>query len=324
MNDMIQNLNIFAKKVMGIKSGKNLLIIADNYARPRLIGEIVMELAGALGSKAILVVMEPLTQTGDEPPKLIADAMKQVDIVFQIVEKFDICHTNARKEASEAGTRFFVTYTEISEDYFKRKISFTDLKAIGERTDKLTRMFTKASKARLTTPFGTDLTMDIKGRQGLAVHPLGNAGIVPIPDYAEVLICPREGTTEGVAVVDGSVQGWGYVPKEPIRFSVKKGRVKEVMGHTEDARKLRKLISTDKNANNCVGELAIGTSHTVSRNLLGGVWDYAILGAVHIAVGRNNDIGGATWSRVHNDLLMTKPTLELDGVRILENGNLRL
>ncbi len=323
MIHIMENLNVFTEKVMGIKSGKNLLIIADNYARPKFIGQMVMELAKALGSQAILAVMEPRKHSGDEPPKPIADAMKQVDVVFQIVEKFDISHTNARKEASEVGVKYFVTFTEISEDYLKRKISFEDLKAIRERSNKLARMLTKASKARLTTPFGTDLTMDIKGRQGFSVHPLGDAAISCIPDFAEALICPKEGTTEGIAVVDGSVQGWGYVLKEPIRFSVKKGRVEEVMGCTEESRQLRKLISTDKNANNCVAELGIGTSHTVSRNLRGGVWDYAILGTVHICVGRNNDIGGATWSKIHNDLLVTKPTLELDGVRILENGNPR-
>jgi len=77
-----------------------------------------------------------------------------------------------------------------------------------------------------------------------------------------------------------------------------------------------------KNANNCAAELGIGTSHTISKHLTGSVWEYALLGTVHIAVGRNNDIGGNTWSHIHKDILMTKPTVELDGKKILESGKL--
>lgn len=324
MIDMRENLNFFMEKVMEIKAGQNLLIIADNYARPKLIGQIVMELASLSGAKPILVVMEPLTHVGHEPPKSIANAMKEVNVIFEVVEKFDICHTNARKEATEAGVKFFVTYTEISEDYFKRTISFEDLKVIRKRTNKLAKMLTQASIARLTTPHGTNLTMNIKGRQGLAIHPFGDAAISVIPDYAEAAIAPNEGTTDAVVVVDGSVQGWGYLLREPIRFSVKKGRIKEVMGSKDDSEKFRKLISTDENSNNCAAELGISTSHTVPKNLRGGVWDYALMGTVHIAVGRNDDIGGRTWSNIHNDLLMTRPTIELDGVRILENGRFQV
>jgi len=43
---------------------------------------------------------------------------------------------------------------------------------------------------------------------------------------------------------------------------------------------------------------------------------------VHIAAGRNNDIGGNALSKIHKDVLMTKPTVELDGEKILESGKL--
>jgi leucyl aminopeptidase (aminopeptidase T) len=54
------------------------------------------------------------------------------------------------------------------------------------------------------------------------------------------------------------------------------------------------------------------------------LWDDALLGTVHLAVGRNNDIGGKTLSAIHNDLLMTQPSLELDGVRVLEKGRFQI
>jgi len=322
MTDIKKNLLFFFKKIVRIKRGQNLLIITDNYARPKFIGELAMELSNELGVHPIMVVMEPRAHAGDEPPKFIANAMKEVDVIFEAVEKYSISHTNARKEANEAGVKFLFTFTEISEDHFGREISFEDLKVIRKRTNTLAKMLTEASTATLTTPHGTNLTMGIKGRRGIALHPLTERISWLFPDYGEATISPKEGSTEGVVVVDGSVQGWGYLLKEPIRFNVKRGRIEKVMGRTEEVRKFKKIISMDENANNCAAEFGIGTSHTVPKNLHGGLWDYGSMGTVHIAVGRNNDIGGETWSKIHNDLLMTQPFLKLDGVRVLENGRI--
>ena len=48
--------------------------------------------------------------------------------------------------------------------------------------------------------------------------------------------------------------------------------------------------------------------------------DGARIGTAHVALGRNNDIGGETLSDVHMDALMDKVTVELDGNRVLNNG----
>ena len=325
MDAIRENLNLIFKKIVKIKKGQNFLLITDNYARPQFIGQMVMELACSFGTHAIWIVMEPRTHEGHEPPKMIAHAMKEVDVIFEVFEKFSIAHTTATKDATKAGARYVFTSTAMGEDYLKRKISFKDYNIIAERTNKLSKMLTQASMAKLTTPYGTNVTMSLKGRQSLALHPLSNEPTTLLPDYAEATICPEEGTTEGVVVVDSSVRGWDYLLREPLRFGVKKGRVEKMMGGLpEDLKRFRKVISMDKNSNNCAAEFGIGTSHIVPKNLSGRSWDFALLGTVHIAVGRNNDIGGKTLSTIHNDLLMTQPSIELDGVRVLENGRLQI
>jgi aminopeptidase len=325
MKSIRGNLTFLIRKLVKVKRGQNFLIIVDNYARSRYFGQIVDELLNSFGARTTFVVMEPRTHAGHEPPKFVATAMKEVDVIFEIFEKFSIAHTTARKEATEAGVEFFFTTTQISEDYFKKKISFKDLNRIAERTERLVEILNPAKVVTLTTAHGTELTMSVDGRQALPLHPLPSfVGTYLLPDYAEAAICPQEGTSEGVVVADASVQKWGYVLREPIRFSVKKGRIDRVSGKTEDAQKFRKLISMDENANNCAAELGIGTSHTVPKHLRGILWDYAIMGTVHIAVGRNNDIGGNTWSNIHNDVLMTRPTLEVDGVRVIVDGTFKV
>lgn len=88
--------------------------------------------------------------------------------------------------------------------------------------------------------------------------------------------------------------------------------------------RLKRLLAMDENAPNCAAELGISTSHTIPKDLRGGVWDYGIAGNIHIAAGRNNDIGGQTFSQVHIDLLLTKTTVRLDDLCVLENGELKI
>jgi leucyl aminopeptidase (aminopeptidase T) len=110
----------------------------------------------------------------------------------------------------------------------------------------------------------------------------------------------------------------------PISFEIKKGRVLPetvTSDVSEEAERFKQIILADENANNCAAELGIGTTHTGAMILRGDFMrDYGMLGNVHIAVGRNNDIGGETLSKVHTDVLMTRATVILDDVCIVEKG----
>lgn len=320
--DMVPNLEMFLDHIIKLQSDQNLLIITDSYIIPRSIGQTVMELARARGVEAVMAVMPPRTPQCNEPPEPIAKAMQATDVIFEIVDRRDCSHSSARKEASAAGIAYYLTFTESSEDTIKKTITLADIEAIKERTDKVAERLTQARLARVTTPFGTDITMHLEGRPGLSLHPLTEPAVSVLPDYAEACVCPIEGSAEGLIVVDASVQQWGYLLREPLRLTVRKGRVETVDGDDEDAAMFREVIETDENAGVCPAELGVGTSHTIPPRLTGSVWEYALLGTVHIAAGRNDSIGGANWSRVHKDVLMTKPTVELDGKALLKDGEL--
>ncbi len=322
MIDTIKNLEMYFEKIMRLKPGDRFLIVTDTCARPRTLGRIAMEVAGSRNIDTVLMTMRPRTHQGHEPPELVTRAMKEVDIIFEIVDEHDCTHTTARMNASAAGAKYFLAMTGISEDYFRKKISFEDLERIRDRTMRLAERLTAAKHARVTTPFGTDIAMDLDDRPGLPLHPLHDAAVSMLPDYAEAAISPIEGTSEGIIVVDAAVQEWGYILRQPLRLTVKNGRVENVTGLAPDVKRFEEMIATDGYANNCAAELGIGTSHTISKNLCGTIWEYALLGTVHIAVGRNNDIGGATLSKIHKDVLMTQPTVVLNGVEVLKNGEL--
>ncbi len=322
-----ENLKLYLEKIIRVKPGQNLLIIAHDYARSMSLARDLRDLANSMGIEAVSATMERRTRTAQEPPPTIAAAMKAADVILDVSDRFDLCHTNARMEATEAGRRYGCMSTETYEEFLRNPISLEGLDITGERTDKLAEMLTRANVAKVTTAYGTDVTMSIKGRQGIPLHPLTNTGIPIFPDYGEAAIAPVEGTTEGIIVVDASVQGWGYLLREPIRFEVKKGRaqVETILSDiAEDAERFKKMLSFDQNANNCAAELGLQISYTLPKNLRGGFLDYGIGGNIHIACGRNNDIGGEIWSQIHQDCLMTRPTVKIDDICVIENGEVKV
>ena len=74
-------------------------------------------------------------------------------------------------------------------------------------------------------------------------------------------------------------------------------------GAKKDRDILCKIAKTDENASN-IAELGIGTCHFLPRENRGTSLDFARYGTAHIALGRNNDIGGETMSQIHQDVLM--------------------
>lgn len=317
MLNLINGIRSIIETCMEIKPGECVLIVADSECEPMWIGQIAMEVVNSMGAEAVLAVMAPREIAGHEPPAPIATAWKSVNAVLQISNRQGLAHTNARKEATAAGIRYY-SMIQVPVDELKQGASAPDIRAIKERTETLARMLTLANRVRVTNPPGTNIAMELSGREGLALHPMSHA-VASIPAYGEAAIAPVEGSAQGIIVVDLAPVGWGYLLREPLRLIVQAGKVVNVSGHNEDVDRLRKVAAADENASN-IAELGIGTSHIMPVAMHGSRRDAARLGTVHIAIGRNNDIGGKTWSRIHLDFLMSQPTIELDGQLVVREG----
>ncbi|MFH1087206.1 MAG: hypothetical protein V1737_01305, partial [Chloroflexota bacterium] len=216
MLELVKGARLIVETCARIKPGERVLVVADDEAFPTRMGGIVADVAGSTGAEAVLMVTKPREASGgQEPPAAVAAAMKTVNAVFYISNRYGIAHTNARKEASALGVRVY-HMTQVPEDYFKRDITPADIEQIKERTVRLAERLTKARSARVTTPAGTDITLGLEGRQGMGIHPLGEV-LAGVPDYAEAAISPVEGTSAGVMVIDVGIVGWGPVFRQPVR-----------------------------------------------------------------------------------------------------------
>ena len=316
----IRMLGSLISTCVDVKQGQQVLIVADDRSLSVKMAQQVAEACDMAGAEVVMAIMSPRKRTGQEPPSSIGAAMQVCHTCIQACEP-TLTHTNAGKAAREKGVKFVSLVLRGGEEFFDREISVADLKAIKERSEHIAGIVSRANVARVTSSLGTDLSMSLKGRKGLAIHPMGGADITTLPDYAEVAVSPVEGSTEGILVADGGMRGWDLPLREPLRLSIKQGRVAAVSGPEDYVERTQKLLATDENASNCAAELGIGTTHTMTRSML---WTGVVLGTIHIAVGRNNDIGGETYSRIHNDLNIFKPTLWLDDVCLIEDGEMKI
>lgn len=306
-----------AETCIQIKPGERVLVIADDLARPRWMAELLSEAGNSLGAETTLIIMSPRIVGQPEPPPQVANAMKVADAIIHVSGGgAAIYHTNATKEALAAGSRFH-SIIGLSEDQFVRELSMADLERVAKCTEKVAGLLEKATHIKITSHWGTDLTMELSSRSALRVHPLHSI----LPDYAEAAVAPLEGTGKGVVAIS-QILGWNYVFEKPVQITVAGGRAKEVRGDSEDVARLTRLISTDENASNFPAEFAIGTSHLVQKGLRGMREDAGRVGNVHLAFGRNDTIHGTIWSRVHEDGLVTGATVELDGTMIIKDGQL--
>jgi leucyl aminopeptidase (aminopeptidase T) len=320
MLDLLKGLQSILEACMPMQAGERVLVIAYNEPRSMLVGAMMMSIAESMGAETVLTVMTPREIAGQEPPASVTAAMKNVDAIIQVCEKASVAHTTARKEAAAAGIKFALML-DVPLDDLKKGVSMTEVQQVKNQTVRLANLLTKGKAAKITTPLGTDLTMSLEGREGIAINPLG-PGLFTIPYYAEAAISPVEGTAEGMIVADLAMRGWGCLLREPLRYRVKAGRVVEIYGSTPDTDRMRKIAAADENAA-LIAELGIGSSHIVPGEMKGTTQDFARLGTLHVAIGRNNDIGGKTWSRIHQDGLMSRPTVEVDNVCILKDGVLQ-
>ncbi|MHA1490530.1 MAG: aminopeptidase [Promethearchaeota archaeon] len=314
---------IGAKKILddcvSLRASEIILIITDTKLLE--IAQVLVAAVNKRNAEPVLIVMKPLKRDGQEPPILVSEAMKHADIILIPVSK-SITHTKAVKLAAEAGARILVM-TAFTERLMMSGGIEADFKAQKPICEKLGELFTKANTVHLTTKAGTDLTMNIEGQKGNALTCIVEPGMFSTIPTIEANVSPLVGSSEGQIVVDASIP---YINigllSDPVNVTVKKGFIKGIQGGYQ-AELLKKDLEAknDPNVYN-IAELGVGLN---PKSQMTGVMldDEGVLGSCHIGIGTNLTLGGSLKAAVHYDLVLWKPTIELDGIVIIKNGELK-
>ena len=298
---------------------EEVLVLTD----PELegIGRAVSDASRETGAETLLTVMKRLEVYGNEPPESVVEAMKAVDIVFNVLST-SLTHTDARRAAEEHGTRTFILRGVTIDTMLRGGIN-TDYEELTRRTTEIHEKLSSGSEAHVTSPNGTDISMNLEGRSGYVLDGSFGGGVrltngVPA---GEAPVAPVEGTSEGQIVIDYSMDNIGRIDT-PITLNIESGYVQSVSGG-DAADRLQEIIAdADDEAGN-LAEFAIGTN---SDARLTGILaeDKKVEGTVHFAIGDNKSLGGNIASDIHLDGMVLEPTVEVDGETIVQAGRLNV
>jgi leucyl aminopeptidase (aminopeptidase T) len=274
-------------------------------------GEALAQEAAAVGADAVLAVMNERATDGTEPPRSVAAAMAECD-VFVAPTSRSLSHTRARKRASESGVRG-ATMPGVTDDMLARVMD-VDFETMARRSRAVAQVLSEGSTAHVTCPRGTDLMLDIAGRDGMAddgdLTARGAFGNLPC---GEGFIAPAGG--EG-RVSPISLAPLGITP-EPVILTVTDGRLRSADGGLGPQLQQRLTAHGEKGTN--LAELGVGTNDraTLTGNVLE---DEKILGTVHVAFGASAGIGGTVSVPIHLDVVVLDATLVVDSATVLDGG----
>ena len=186
--------------------------------------------------------------------------------------------------------------------------------ALKARTLQITELLEQADSAHVTCAHGSDLTLDLSGRSGLA-------------DYGEISGGNKFGNLpagEGFVAplsASGTLAATSLAPlgisPEPVLLTVEDGHLTAANGPL-GPEFLDRLQQHGPNGTN-VAELGVGTNDAaiLTGNVLE---DEKILGTVHVAFGASAGIGGTVSVPIHLDVVVVEPTLDVGGTRVLDAG----
>jgi len=297
------------RRCLAVAAGEEVLVIVDEGTRE--IGEALRTEAANAGADAVLAVMDERENDGTEPPGSVAAALGACDVYIAPTSR-SLSHTTARKRATDNGARG-ATMPGVTAGMLARVMA-VDFDTMAARSRAVADLLDAADQAHVSCPHGTEFTLDLSGRQGIAddgdLRAPGAFGNLPC---GEAFIAPLSGQGTVVATTLAPLG----ISNDPATLTVKDGHIVDAQDGLGPAF-IERLRGQGEQGTN-LAELGIGTNDKAT--LTGEVLeDEKILGTVHVAFGASAGIGGTVSVPIHLDVVVVEPTLDIGETRVLEQG----
>ncbi len=310
----VNGAKVTMETCLNVKKREEVLILTDDSRET--IAQSLYQASLDIGADTILVKIPDLKSEGDETPIPVARLMKEMDVIVITTEK-TLSHTMARRRASRAGTRI-ATMPGITEQMMNEGGMTADFKEIRRTILRVARKVRRSKSLRIISELGSDFTINLKGRNWITedsgiCHRKGEFTNLPA---GELFISPVEGSAEGTLMVDGS-----FIDTllNPVKVTVKDGYATRITGAQEVIKELNKAGKNGRN----IAKFGIGLNP--KANIIGRVLeDSKVLGTVNIGFGDNSIFGGSVKSPVHLIGVIKNPTVTVDNVVMMKEGELRL
>ena len=310
MTGLARAVRTVVRQCLAVAPGENVLVVVDEPLQD--VGEALRREAQEAQADAVLAVMSPRENHGVEPPPPIAEAFAACDVFIAPASR-SLSHTQARKRATDNGARG-ATMPTVTADMLARLMD-VDLELLGARSKAVSDLLDAADEAHVTCPRGTDLRLDIGGREGFPddgdLSAPGSFGNLPC---GEGFVSPVGG--EGT-VVTRSLASIGLVQGHPAHLTVEGGRLTKAT--SPEGERLHELLTGAGEQGTNLAELGVGTNERagLTGNILE---DEKMLGTIHVAFGASAGIGGTVSVPIHLDVVVTDATLTIGDTTVLDAG----
>jgi leucyl aminopeptidase (aminopeptidase T) len=202
--------------------------------------------------------------------------------------------------------------------------STVDLAALKQKISKAADLM-RNGQVRITAPNGTNLSVRLAGREVYSEdgvvdeNDLDHGRNVSNIPAGNLLACPDESYAEGKAIFDRPT---AYLGKwiGGVRFNFKNGMLADYQARL-NADVFKASYEKASGEKNRIAAIGVGVNPMARTGFL---QDGIVAGNVTIAIGGNDDIGGASKTDFYFPGTLTKATLSVDDKLIVKNGKLML
>ncbi|MGZ8633328.1 MAG: aminopeptidase [Solirubrobacteraceae bacterium] len=310
MTELARAVRTVVRNCLAVTPGEDVLVVVDEPLQE--VGEALRREAQAAQADAVLAVMSERENHGVEPPPPIAAALAACNVFIAPTSR-SLSHTQARKRATDNGARG-ATMPTVTADMLAR-LMVADLDLLRARSRAVADLLSAADRAHITCPRGTDLHLDLSGREAIPddgdLTAPGAFGNLPCGE-GFIAPCGGEGT-----VATRSLASIGIVMGHPAHLTVEGGRLTKATG--PEGERLYELLTGAGELGTNLAELGVGTNERA--RLTGDILeDEKILGTVHVAFGSSAGIGGTVSVPIHLDVVVTDATLTIGDTAVLDAG----
>lgn len=231
--------------------------------------------------------------------------------------------TKAVKRAMERGSRFLSLPLSTNDGRSLLEYDFLmmDPKESTSMAEILLRKLADGKNIRVTTPAGTNLICSMEGRKAQLFTGATRYGNGYASSSFEIFIPIVEDKTNGIGVVDASL-GYLGLPKEPVHIYLKEGKVYEIEQNSAGEKLSSYFQEFEDEAMYIAGEFGIGLNTFSKCEGNSYIEDESAYGTFHLGFGRNIAFGGQLEAKAHFDLVFHKPDIYVDGILIMEHGEI--
>ncbi|HKZ48981.1 MAG TPA: hypothetical protein VJ397_09405 [Thermoplasmata archaeon] len=302
------------RNCLNLQGHEKVLVVADTTRDA--VGVALFEAASEAGGDPVLVMIKPRLRPHAEPPWHLGRMMEESDVILLATEK-SMTHSRARRAANRAGARV-VSLPGVTDEMLAEGALTADYLEIQQLMRKLERRVQGSRGLRVTSPAGTDLALEVRGRAWNTedTGTCRRAGDMTTLPAGELFVVPVEARTEGRLVIDVSF----HEPLgTPATVQVKDGVASKIQGAHGAVLEMNKGGKDGR----ILGKFGLGLNPK-ARASGPPMEAEKSLGTANFAFGDNTIYGGRISCGVRVSAVIREPSVEVDGQVLVERGRLAL